>query len=155
MNVQVAREIDAPADDVWAAVTDLDAAPRMISAIDAVERLDDGVAFGVGTTWRETRTMFGRSATERLEVTQLDAPRRYTATAVNGATVATSVIAIAPLGADRCRLSMSMATTSANLVGRFVSALVGVVFARSMRTALQRDLDDITAWVARDPTGTA
>ena len=46
------------------AYTDAGDVEAAVEAIEAVERLDSGDAFGPGTSWRETRTMFGRQATE-------------------------------------------------------------------------------------------
>ncbi len=55
--------------------------PRAITRGDfgdhAVERLDSGTDFGVGTTWRETRVMFGREATEVMEIVAVDEGRSY------------------------------------------------------------------------------
>ncbi len=64
------RTISAPSGRVWDLLTDLARAPRIISAIDGVERLKDGDGFVVGTRWRETRTVFGRQATEETEVVE-------------------------------------------------------------------------------------
>ena len=77
-DMKLDRAIAAPPERVWAVITDLGGAADVMSGIDSVERLDDGAGFGVGTRWRETRTLFGRQATEILEVTAVDAGRSYT-----------------------------------------------------------------------------
>ncbi len=64
--------------------TDLAGAPRVVRGIDAVEVLTPG-EFGVGTRWRETRTMLGRSATEEMTVTAMEPQRSYTTEAVGRA----------------------------------------------------------------------
>lgn len=61
MELHVVREIAAPQGRVWDTITDLATAPVTLSGVTRVERLDAGDAFGVGTRWRETRRMFGRS----------------------------------------------------------------------------------------------
>ena len=60
-DVEVRRHVAAPVERVWALATDLEGSPRVVRGIEAVEVLTPG-PFGVGTRWRETRRMFGRSA---------------------------------------------------------------------------------------------
>lgn len=148
MEIVVSREVAASPAQVWEIVTDLDGSPAVLSAVERVERLDDQPGFAVGTRWRETRTMFGRQATEEMEVTEVDAPRRYTVVAANGSTTYTSRITVEPLGSDRCQLSMTFAGRSSGLAGRLLAATLGRLFAGATRRALRRDLDDIAAHAA-------
>ncbi|MFP4148951.1 MAG: SRPBCC family protein [Nitriliruptoraceae bacterium] len=139
------REVAAPAERVWEVVTDIEGSVTVLSAVDAIERLDDGQGFTVGTRWRETRTMLGRQATEEMEVTAVDAPRTYTVVASDATTTYTSTITLEPRGAQRCLLSMTFAGSSSGLVARVLAATVGRVFAGATRRALEQDLDDIAA----------
>src|SRR3712207_9171600 len=75
-DVEVRRHVSAPVERVWALATDLEGAPRVVRGIEAVEVLTPG-PFGVGTRWRETRGMFGRSATEEMTVTAVEPHRSY------------------------------------------------------------------------------
>lgn len=145
MDLTVTKEIDAPAQRVWDIVTDLDASPQVLSGVDRVERLDGGDGFEVGTRWRETRTMFGRQASEEMAVTAVEPPRSYTVEAGSGGTSYRSTIAVMPLDERRCRLTMGFSAQSAGIAGRVLSATVGRLFLGSTRKALQRDLDDIAA----------
>lgn len=147
MDLIVAREVDAPAQRVWDVITDLDAAPDVLSGVERVERLDGGHGFDVGTRWRETRTMFGKQASEEMAVTAIEPPRRYTVVADSGGTAYTSTFAVAPLGDHRCRLTMGFSAQSTGVVGRVLAATVGRLFLGSTRKALERDLDDIAAAV--------
>lgn len=150
MELQIGREIAASPDRVWALITDLDDAPRLLSGVSRVERLG-GPAFGVGTRWRETRVMFGREATEQMEVTAVDAGRRYEVTASTGSTRYLSVMSVEPLGEDRCRLSMSFAAASSSVPGKLAAATIGRLFRKATRKMLEQDLEDIatTAEAAR------
>jgi uncharacterized membrane protein len=76
----VERRIQAPADRVWQALTDLGGMPGLLSGVDRVEVLTEG-PFAVGTRWRETRRMLGRKATEEMYVTACEEPSRYVAEA--------------------------------------------------------------------------
>ena len=143
MDLTVTREIDAPAQRVWDIVTDLQASPEVLSGVDRVERLDGGDAFEVGTRWRETRTMFGRQASEEMAVTAIEPPRSYTVEAGSGGTTYRSTIAVTPLGERRSRLTMGFAAQSTGIAGRVLAATVGRLFLGSTRKALERDLEDI------------
>lgn len=145
MEILASREVAAPVTRVWDVVTDLERSPQVLTAVEAVELLDESAEFGVGTRWRETRTMFGRQATEEMEVTAVDAPRSYTVVAANGSTTYTSRITVEPLGEERCVLAMSFAGESSGIVGRLLGATMGRLFTGATRRALQQDLDDLAA----------
>jgi carbon monoxide dehydrogenase subunit G len=140
---EVSREVAASRDRIWSTVTDLEAAPTTLSGVDRVERLDGGDGFGVGTRWRETRTMFGRQATEEMEVTAVDPPSGYTVVAEHGSTTYTSVIGIEERGPGRCELRMTFGAVTTGTVGRVLAATLGRAAAGATRKALRRDLDDI------------
>ncbi|MGH3356323.1 MAG: SRPBCC family protein [Nocardioidaceae bacterium] len=76
-SVTARRAVDAPTDRVWALATDVPRWPETISGISRIEMLSEG-EFGPGTRWRETRTMFGREATEEMWVSTVDPGRSYT-----------------------------------------------------------------------------
>jgi hypothetical protein len=74
--IRVSSRIAAPAEKVFAKATDLKRAPEFISAIKKMEILTPD-PIGVGTRFRETRVMFGREATEEMQVTVFEPPRRF------------------------------------------------------------------------------
>ncbi len=144
MEIEVSRRVAAPAERVWRLTTDLAAAPTVLSGVDAVEVLAGGEPFDVGTRWRETRTMFGRSATEEMEVTDIDVGRRYTVVAESRGTRYETVVAVEPDGSGS-RISMRFGAQPAGVGGKVLAATVGRLFAGSTRKMLRRDLDDIAA----------
>lgn len=77
-STQVSRHVEAPAAVVWEVLTDLEGMARHLPGILRLERLsDDGPgAYQRGTRWRETRRMFGREASEVMEVAAVDPERR-------------------------------------------------------------------------------
>lgn len=79
---EVSRSIAAPIEAVFAAATDLQSAPERVSGILKLELLTDGPV-GAGTRFRETRVMFGREATEEMEIQDFDPPNRYSVRAEN------------------------------------------------------------------------
>lgn len=142
MDIKVTREIAAPPDRVWQLLTDLDGAPQVVSGIEAIERLDGGGDFRVGTKWRETRTMFGRQATEEMEVTALAGGRSYTVEADGHGAHYTSTVTVEPAAAGS-RVVMTFAGEPQGTVAKIMAATIGRLFAGATRKALKQDLDDI------------
>lgn len=146
----VSVDVAAPVARVWAVVCDLEAASDIITAITRVERLDDGEGFGVGTRWRETRTMFGREATEVMEVTTIEPERSYTVEADARGAHYRTIVGIEPHG-ERTRLSMTFGAEPTGSVSKVMAATIGKLFERSTRKALQQDLTDIAAAAEQGP----
>ena len=67
--MKVIQESAASPAAVWAVLTDLDRFAQVADIL-AIERLDDGTGFDIGTRWRQTRRMFGRNETMDLTVTE-------------------------------------------------------------------------------------
>jgi len=90
-NLDISRDVSASAAAVWTIMTDLENAADTISAIQSIVILSEPQGFDVGTTWRETRTMFGKQATEEMSVTQVDPGTSYVVEAEsNGARYTTT-----------------------------------------------------------------
>lgn len=68
------EHIAAPPDRVFFHLTDIEHWGRWMPNIVGIERLTSP-PFDVGTQWRETRQMYGKSATEHFEVTAHNPPR--------------------------------------------------------------------------------
>lgn len=151
MQVEVTRRIGAPADRVWGLITDLVNSPRVMTAIESVELLGGPEEFGVGTRWRETRTMFGKRATEEMTVSVLDPGRAYTVVAESGGTRYASTLVVVPEGAAACTLTMTFGGQPTSTASRIMAATVGRLFIGATRKALEKDLADIAR--AAEPPG--
>ena len=72
----VSRHVDASPERVFDAATNLREAAQNVRGIKSLDVLTDG-PIGVGTRFRETRVVFGKEATEEMEITAFDRPRLY------------------------------------------------------------------------------
>ena len=124
-------------------VTDLEGSPYVISAIEEVE-ITTGDGFGVGTTWRETRTMFGRSTTEEMTVAAVDPGKSYVVTSRAGGADYRSVLSVEP-DSEGCTLSMEFTAEPSGTVSKVFASTVGKLFESGTRKALEQDLADIAA----------
>ncbi|QES51565.1 polyketide cyclase/dehydrase [Streptomyces venezuelae] len=147
--VSVEREIAAPMDEVWQALTDLESMPLVLSGVDAVEVLTPG-PFGVGTRWRETRRMFGKSATEEMWVTACDTPERYVAEADNAGMHYVSEFRLTERAPGRTAVRMTFsAQPQAGGKLPLLTRLLSGLGARAVAKAIARDLADVAASVER------
>ncbi len=146
--IAVSRDVAAPPDRVWAVATDLDRAAEVVSGIEQIERLGGGGGFGVGTRWRETRTMFGKTATEEMEVTAVDPGHSYTVEADGHGAHYVSQVSVEPHGSGS-RLAMTFGAQPQGIVAKVMSATIGRLFMGATRKALRKDLDDIAAAAER------
>lgn len=99
LEMKCSRTIAAPPERVFEIVTDLRNAPTRVKAITKLEVLTPG-PIRKGTRFRETRTLFGRDATEEMEVTVLDPPRSFVRETTNHGCHYTSEFRLTPRGAD-------------------------------------------------------
>ena len=70
--------IAAPSERVFAALTDLANAPKLLSGIGEVQLLTPG-PLGKGSRFRETRTVQGSKATVEVEISEFEPNKRYAA----------------------------------------------------------------------------
>ena len=69
MIVEAQVAINVSREAVWARITDIEHAATTISSIEKVEILERPKTGLVGLKWRETRKLFGKTATETMWIT--------------------------------------------------------------------------------------
>jgi hypothetical protein len=138
--VIVRQSCGAPVDVLWDVATDLAQAPANITGITRTEVLTDG-GVGVGTRWRETRTMLGREATETMEITAVEPGRSYTAEAHSSGMhyVTRWEVAATDTGSE---IVMTFSGEPASTIGRLASRVFGAMNA-SVEKAMRKDMADI------------
>lgn len=75
-NFTMSEHVTAPPEVVFEVASNFEQAAETIQGIESLEILTEG-PIGVGTRFRETRVMFGKRATEELEITAFDPPHSY------------------------------------------------------------------------------
>ncbi len=139
--VQVQRVIQAPIDRVWEVFTDIAGAPKAIKGIDSVDLLSD-VPFGPGFRWRETRTIFGRSASEEMWVTDAQPLLRYEVAASSHGTdyLSTYTFDEVPGGVA---VVLVFAGEPRSAVAKGMNLLTGWAAKGSVAKMLRQDMDDL------------
>lgn len=141
--ITVSSSIAASRDRVWKVLTDLDNAATLIPSIKAVERLTDG-PYAVGTRWRETRTMLGRTETHELEVAEAVEPERTVVTAfTDGVRYTTTMLLDEDPVGTRLTVTFGADQPDATLAQRVMWTLMGPIGAMFTRKALNQELQEI------------
>ena len=92
--------------------------------------------------------MFGREATEVMEVTHIEPGASYTVEAEAKGAHYRSTLRVDGAG-EGSRLSMTFAAEPSSTGSRLMAATIGKLFEGSTRKALQQDLTDIAAAAER------
>src|ERR1051325_3747231 len=69
MIVEVKVTINGSKEAIWAAITNIENASEIISGIENIEIVEKPASGLVGLKWRETRKLFGKSATAEKWIT--------------------------------------------------------------------------------------
>lgn len=143
------RTMASPA-DVWEVLTDIGSAADVLRGVDKVELLTDG-PYAVGTRWRETRTMMGKSETQEMQVTEAEPPSRTVITAEAGGVHYTTVFTVTPSGdGSLIRMEFAGEQESPGLVSRVMWTVMGPLGARITKRVMADDLRDIAAAAEAD-----
>jgi len=144
--ITIRKHIDAPVEEVFARATDLAKAHEVIRGIEKIELLSEGPV-GKGTRFRETRIMFGRQATEEMEILEFEPPRRYTLGAQSHGCRYHSEYLLEPNGPGTV-LQMTFEATPLTMVAKIMSVIMKPMM-KSMGKLCNQDLDDLKAAIER------
>jgi uncharacterized protein YndB with AHSA1/START domain len=140
--VTVSRHIDAPVERVWQLSTDIAGSADVLSGVTRVDLLSSPL-FGVGTRWRETRTIMKREMTEEMWVTAVEPERSYTVEADSRGTHYRSVFTFTPSPDGGTDLTLTFEGEPKGRVQKVVGRVMGPMLTSSVRKALAGDLDDL------------
>lgn len=149
-NCVISERVNAPADVVFALSCDFANAPKRIRGIKKMEMLTDGPV-GVGTRFRETRVMFGKEATETMEIVDFQPGKSYTLRAQNcGCEYRTTVSVRAGGpggggggGSGGSEITFDFAAKPLTFVARVMGTLMGWMMRGACVKAIRQDLLDL------------
>ncbi len=145
MQVNVSTDISATPSKVWKIITDIENSQATISGIDKVEVLEPAKGPSItGLKWKETRTMFGREATEVMWITEAKANSHYDTRAESHGAVYTTRMVVEKIDGGT-RLSMTFNGEPQTRGAKIMWALTGWMAKGAMRKTCAKDLDDIKA----------
>lgn len=140
--------VEAPVDRVFEVFSNVREAPKHIKGITALEVLTDG-PIGKGTRFRESRVMFGKTATETLEFTEFQRSHAYTVGCTSCGVDYATRFAFTPTGSAATDVTMTTTAHPVTLAAKIMSPLMGLMMKGAMKKALDADLHAMKAAAER------
>ncbi|MEO1529713.1 MAG: SRPBCC family protein [Planctomycetota bacterium] len=137
--ITVTETIAARPDVVFAASSNIPAWAEVIPAINRIEMLTDGPV-GVGTRFIETRTLFGREASETMEVVEYEPPSHYVLKAESNGCRYLTEIRFEPHG-DVTKMSFNFTAEPLTIFAK----VMGVIMKPLMKKMIQLCAKDLRA----------
>lgn len=134
--------INAPIGRVFEVFSDIEHAAERIQAITRVEILSE-VREGKGTKWRETRKIYGKEATEEMEITDFQPNKRYTVEANSHGTLYITVFEFTAIEGG-AKVTIEFEGKPLTFASKAMSAL-GPLMAGQVKKGLDSDLKDLKA----------
>jgi len=133
---------------IWAAITDIENAAKIMSGIEKIEILEKPSNGLVGLKWRETRMLFGEPAAVEKWITDAAENEFYTTRAQDRGVVFLTSLIISE-SSSGITLTSSHVTEPQGIVARLQSIPM-ILFRGVMKKAILQDLNDIKAAVERE-----
>lgn len=142
MKASVQININASAAAVWNVITDIKNCMDVISGIEAIEIHNMPESGLVGLKWKETRTMFGKTATEVMWITDSVENERYSVRAESHGSVYLTDLR---LESEDSRVLLTYEFRSEPRTGgaKFMDILFGRMMRKATAKGLMNDLEDI------------
>lgn len=141
VSLRLTKKVDAPIERVFEVFSDLRRAPERVSGIKNLEVLTEG-PIGVGAKFRETRVMFGREATEQMEVTEFRRNEMYAVECTSCGTHYRSELEFRPDGSGTI-VDMSFDGRPVTKTARILGAVMGAMMKGACKRAMEQDLNDL------------
>jgi len=142
MKINVEVPIQGSNEDIWKVITDIENSPANIKGIQKVEIHNNPGESLVGMKWTETRTLFGKTATETMWITDAEKNKYYkTRAESHGAVYTTHTNLFEKDG--QTYLGMEFNSEAQSFAAKLMAGVFGLMFKNATRKALHRDLLDI------------
>ena len=145
MQITATDTVNAPIDRVFEVFSDVANCGERISGISAVEVLSD-VTSGVGVRWRETRTVFGKEATEEMWMTACDPPNSYVVESESNGTKYLTTFTFERVDDNTTRVSWIFGGTPVSLKAKLLTPLA-FLFKGALVKMMMGDITDLKAHI--------
>jgi uncharacterized membrane protein len=141
MQVKTNITINAPIQKVFDVFSDVQKIEQRIKGIQKVEILSD-VKQGKGLKWKETRLMFGKTATEIMWITSFTQNKSYEVEAQSHGTKYHTVYTFTEVNKNTTEVNMVFSGKPISF-GAKVMGLLSFAFVGSVKKALLADMQDL------------
>ncbi|MBI5763500.1 MAG: SRPBCC family protein [Planctomycetes bacterium] len=142
--MQMTTHVKADPVKTFDAFADFPRAAEMVRGIKRVELLTNGPV-GKGTRFKETRIMFGKEATETMEVSAFERGKLYTLSCTSCGVAWSSTFRFTP-DAGGTRVDLEMVCKPLTFFAKLMSPL-GKLMAGSMKKCIEGDINDVRTFV--------
>ena len=149
MIVEAQVTINGSKPAIWAAITNIENASETISGIENIEVLEKPANGLVGLKWRETRTLFGKSATVEKWITDAAENEFYKTKAEDGGFVYLTTKSISESNGG-ITLTETHESEPQGIVAKLLSIPMRLLLRGVAKKYLLQDLNDIKAAVEQE-----
>lgn len=149
MKINVNVDIEKPIEIVWHTITDIENSIDIITGIVDLKVLNKPDQGLVGLKWQETREVFGKQAKETMWITAAKEQKYYDVRAENHGMIYLSTLSVTEMG-GKTQLSMSFNSVAQSFFVKILSAFMGLFVKKTMMKMLQKDLNDIKAYLEKN-----
>jgi uncharacterized membrane protein len=142
MEIRASKFIAAPIDITFDVFSDISKIEERIDGITKVEILSNTKA-GVGTRWRETRIMFGREATEEMEISSFKPNQSYEVVASSNGAEYHSIYTFTEKDGGT-QVEMIFTAIARSFLAKLMTPLA-FLFKNATLQALEADMDNLKA----------
>tara|TARA_R110002050_G_scaffold273380_1_gene417453 strand:+ start:644 stop:1099 length:456 start_codon:yes stop_codon:yes gene_type:complete len=142
MNTAVDITINAPKEKVWQVITDIKNSANTITGIEKIEIIENPTNSLVGFKWKETRTVFGKTSTETMWITEAEENVYYKTRAESHGAIYRTILKITEQG-NASVLMMEFSSEAVSFKGKLLDAIFNGMLKKSMKKLLYKDLEDI------------
>ena len=139
--LKLTETVNAPSERVFEVFSNFPQAAENVDGIKSVEMLTDGPV-GVGTRFKETRVMFGKEATEEMEVSRFEPNQLYTVSAESCGAKFDTTFHFVPKSERQTEVEMEMNIQSVTMFAKLMSPL-SFLMRGTMKKCLMADVDDL------------
>ena len=131
---------------IWAAITDIENASKMIGGIETIEVVEKPANGLVGLRWRETRLLFGKPATVEKWITDAAENECYTTRAEDNGFVFLTTMRISE-SSGGITVTSSHDSQPQTILAKLQAIPMGLFFKGVVKKAILQDLNDIKSAV--------